>query len=103
MLVGAEGAGLFQETIHQRGLAMINVRDDRDVSDVLHIVNDRRLCHAAMIPVASTAATGKSGRKVRVKTGGGVLPGCVGCGFAAKGQGLPSADSLRRDSQLDAN
>jgi len=28
------------------------VRDDRDVSDVLHIVNDR-LVHAAKIPAAS--------------------------------------------------
>jgi hypothetical protein len=52
VLVGAEGAGLFQETIHERGLAMVNVRDDRDVSDVLHIVNDR-LTHVAKIAAAS--------------------------------------------------
>jgi hypothetical protein len=32
---------------------MVNVRDDRDVSDVLHIVNDR-FVHAAKIPAAST-------------------------------------------------
>ena len=52
MLVGAKGAGLFQETIHERGLAMINVRDDRDVSNVLHIVNDR-LIHVAKIAATS--------------------------------------------------
>ena len=37
VLVGAEGAGLFQETVHERGLAVVNVRDDRNVSNVLHI------------------------------------------------------------------
>jgi hypothetical protein len=33
MLVAAEGAGLFQHTVDKRGLAMVNVRNDRDVSD----------------------------------------------------------------------
>ena len=33
VLVGAEGAGLFEQAIHERGLAVINVRDDRDVAD----------------------------------------------------------------------
>ena len=47
MLIGAEGAGLFQETIHERGFAMINVRDDRDVSDVLHIKNVFRQFHGS--------------------------------------------------------
>ena len=36
MLVFAEGARLFQEAIHKRGFAVVNVRDDRDISDVLH-------------------------------------------------------------------
>ena len=36
-LVGAEGAGLLQQAIHERGLAMVNVRDDGDVSNVLHV------------------------------------------------------------------
>ena len=58
MLVGAEGAGLFQEAVHERGLAMINVRDDRDVSNVLHIVNDR-FAHTAKVSAAPTDATGK--------------------------------------------
>ena len=58
MLVGAKGAGLFQEAVHERGLAMINVRDDRDVSDVLHIVNER-LGHGAIVSAAPTDATGK--------------------------------------------
>ena len=48
VLVGAEGAGLFEETVHERGLAVVNVRDDRDVSYVLHIVNGHcRFIHAA--------------------------------------------------------
>jgi len=53
MLVGAEGARLLQEAIHERGLAMINVRDDRYVSNVLHIVNNR-FAHTAMITAASS-------------------------------------------------
>jgi hypothetical protein len=35
-LVGAEGAGLFEEAVDERGLAVVDVRDDRDVSDMLH-------------------------------------------------------------------
>ena len=37
VLVRPEGAGLLQEAIHERGLAVIDVRDDRDVSNVLHV------------------------------------------------------------------
>jgi hypothetical protein len=33
VLVGAEGAGLLQQVVHQRGLAVVDVRDDRDVAD----------------------------------------------------------------------
>ena len=36
VLVGAEGAGLFEQAIHERGLAVVNVRDDGDISNVLH-------------------------------------------------------------------
>src|ERR1022692_4198264 len=39
VLVGAKGAGLFEEAIHERGLAVVNVCDDRDISNVLHIKN----------------------------------------------------------------
>src|SRR6185503_2066104 len=37
VLVGAEGAGLFQEAIDERGLAVVDVGNDGDVADVLHI------------------------------------------------------------------
>ena len=33
VLVGAEGAGLLQQVVDQRRLAVIDVRDDRDVAD----------------------------------------------------------------------
>ena len=36
VLVGAEGARLLEQAIHERRLAVINVRDDGDVSNVLH-------------------------------------------------------------------
>ena len=36
-LIGAESAGLFEEAIHERRLAVINVRDDRDVPNMLHV------------------------------------------------------------------
>ena len=35
-LVGAERAGLFEQAVHQGGLAVINVRDNSDVADMLH-------------------------------------------------------------------
>jgi hypothetical protein len=38
VLVGAEGAGLLEQTIHERSFAMIDVRDDGDISNVLHYV-----------------------------------------------------------------
>jgi hypothetical protein len=34
--VGPEGASLLEELIDERGLAMIDVGDDGDVSDVFH-------------------------------------------------------------------
>ena len=46
-LVGAECPGLFEQAIDQCRLAVINVRDDRDVPNMLHIKNGR-LCHASM-------------------------------------------------------
>ena len=36
LLVGAEGAGLFQQTIDEGGLAVIDVRDDGDITYVFH-------------------------------------------------------------------
>ena len=36
-LVGAEGSGLLQELVHERGFAMIDVGDDGDVANVFHI------------------------------------------------------------------
>ena len=36
VLVGAEGAGLLEQTIHQRRLAVINVGDNGDISNMLH-------------------------------------------------------------------
>ena len=36
VLVFAEGSRLLEQTIHKRGLAVVNVRDDGDISNVLH-------------------------------------------------------------------
>jgi hypothetical protein len=36
MLVGAEGAGLLEQAIHERRLAVVHVRDDGNVPNVLH-------------------------------------------------------------------
>ena len=33
VLVGAEGAALLQHGVHQRGLAVVHVRDDGDVAN----------------------------------------------------------------------
>jgi len=35
-LIDAERAGLFEQAIDQRRLAMVHVRDNRDVTDALH-------------------------------------------------------------------
>ena len=42
---------MLEQAVHERCLAVVHVRDDGDVSNVLHIVNDR-LTHAANIPAA---------------------------------------------------
>ena len=34
LLVGAEGAALAQQLVDQRGLAVVDMRDDRDVADI---------------------------------------------------------------------
>ena len=52
VLVGAEGAGLFEQAVHERRLAVVHVRDNRDISYVLHI-KCHRLRHVAIIPAAS--------------------------------------------------
>jgi hypothetical protein len=36
VLVGAERPGLFEQTIHERRLAVIDVGDDGDIANVLH-------------------------------------------------------------------
>src|SRR5438552_6205760 len=36
-LIGAKSAGLLEQAIHQRGLAVIDVSDNRDISYVLHV------------------------------------------------------------------
>ncbi len=36
LLVGAKGAGLLEKLVHERGLAVVDVRDDGDVANVLH-------------------------------------------------------------------
>jgi hypothetical protein len=59
MLVGAEGAGLFEQTIYQSRFAMINVGDDGDVADVLHIVNVRNNHVAQYTRRDQAARTGK--------------------------------------------
>jgi hypothetical protein len=33
-LIFAEGAGLFQQVVDQRGLAVVDMRDDRDIAEV---------------------------------------------------------------------
>jgi hypothetical protein len=52
---------LLEQAVHQRGLAVVNVRDDRDVSNVLHIVNDRP-AHTLKIPPRQRSANGKGGK-----------------------------------------
>jgi hypothetical protein len=42
VLVGAEGAGLLEQAVHERRLAVVNVRDDGDVSNVLHNLKPSR-------------------------------------------------------------
>jgi hypothetical protein len=42
VLVGAEGAGLLEQAVHERGLAVVNVRDDGDISNVLHRLQNSR-------------------------------------------------------------
>jgi hypothetical protein len=36
VLVGAKRARLLEQTVHERRLAVVNVRDNRNVPDVLH-------------------------------------------------------------------
>ena len=35
-LVGPEGPRLFEELIHERSFAVVNVSDDSDIADVVH-------------------------------------------------------------------
>ena len=60
MLISAKGSRLLEQAVHERGLAMINVRDDGDVANVLHIVNNRN-DHAASIPDTQVERARESG------------------------------------------
>src|SRR5438552_5221385 len=41
LLIGSEGAGLAQELIDQRGLAVVDVRNDGDVTNLVHGTSPR--------------------------------------------------------------
>src|SRR5207248_196268 len=41
LLIGAEGAGLAQELIDERGLAVVDVRNDGDVTNLVHGTSPR--------------------------------------------------------------
>ncbi len=46
VLVFAKSSRLLEQAIHERGLAVVNVRDDGDISNVLHrFQNSRTACH----------------------------------------------------------
>ena len=57
-LVRGEGAGLTQQAVDQRGLAMVDVRDDRDVSN-------REICHRTH---GLTRGKGRAGRGQGART-----------------------------------
>jgi hypothetical protein len=38
VLIGAKRAGLLEQAVHKRRLAVVNVRDNGDVPNVLHFV-----------------------------------------------------------------
>ena len=55
LLVLAEGAALLQQAVHQRGLAVVDVGDDRDVADV-HKSLSEGVCKARLYARSVTAA-----------------------------------------------
>jgi hypothetical protein len=74
---------------------MINVRDDRDVSNVLHIVNDRSV-HVAKI----TGASNRCDRETLTEKSAAAtwrIAGRVGCPFTPKGQARAKAKSGSSD------
>lgn len=48
-LIIAEHLGLVEHGINKRGLAVIDVRNDGDVADVVHTHRSGRLCNAAAV------------------------------------------------------
>src|SRR4030095_4727135 len=64
LLVGAEGAALAQQAIDERGFAMINVRDDRDIASKL--VSDL-CCLAVRRPLPSITSRSLFGAIPRVR------------------------------------
>ena len=58
---------LAEHGVYQSGLSVVNVRDDGDVADVLHIVNNRCITHVFHHSTRESSANGKTAD----------LPGCV--------------------------
>ena len=101
-LVGAEGAGLAQHRVHERGLAVVDVRDDGDVAQV---GADR----------GRASAGSRSGRRARGRAapwrmGGGLSHGmldrgqrralCCGHVRVRSLRGLPQGDAGRQSPLL---
>ena len=64
-LMGAEGPGLAQHGVHQCGLSMIDVGDDRDVAQVAaHCVGHPPMVSGAPLPAATPLATASRPRRL---------------------------------------
>ncbi len=63
LLVGGEGPGLAQQAVDQRGLAMVDVRDDRDVSN-------RKICHRTHGLARGKERAGRARGRARYHTRG---------------------------------
>ncbi len=72
-LVGAKGARLFEQAIHQRGLAVVNMGDNSDVANVIH---------QSSPTIRRAAYCAPSRRKVKFcfKSGGKEFAKCGGLG-----------------------
>src|SRR5947209_8656616 len=55
LLIGAKGAALAQQLVDQRGLAVVDMRDDRDVADIHGILDAKRRRSAQSRPAALTS------------------------------------------------
>jgi hypothetical protein len=52
VLVGAEGAGLFQEAVHEGGLAVVNVGNNGNVANMFHNVGHSNRIEPGSMPEA---------------------------------------------------